>query len=467
MAEPDPDRWRHWTPAAQEKALQALKDIEARPWKPFYCPKIKCDGLPHGAGWQFPHARWDQHPPKGDWLTWLMRGGRGSGKTRTGSEWTHRRTKVSGRIALVAPTAAAARDVLIEGESGILATAAPGELPNWEPSKKKLTFRNGAVAHTYSGEEPDSLRGPQHHDAWLDEPAHMPLINDVWSNLLFGMRLGKTPRICCTTTPVPTKWMKELVADPSTVSVAVSTYANIANLAPHFAEIILKRYEGTRLGRQEIHGEILADVDGALWEYEFFRHIEKAPTSLSRVVVGVDPAGTNRKKSDETGIVVVGEKDGLYYVLADYSGKYSPKGWADRVMAAYYEFHADAIVVETNYGGDMVRNTMENVDEKPHIKEVTSRRGKVIRADPIVAIYEKERVFHLDTGLGDLEDQLVSWVPGNDSPDRLDALVHAMTNLARTFEPATVSDPRDLRAQWAGQGIAARYPHLQIVRNTA
>lgn len=464
----DPEQWKRWTPAAQEKALAALREANSRPWRPFYCPKVLCNGKPHGE-WAFPHARWDQHPPKGDWLTWLMRGGRGSGKTRTGSEWTHRRTKISPRIALIAPTTAAARDVLVEGESGILATAPPGEMPEWEPSKHKLTFKNGATAYTYSGEEPDRLRGPQHHDAWLDEPAHIALISAVWSNLLFGMRLGNKPRICCTTTPVPTKWMKELIADDSTVSVAVSTYANIDNLAPIFAEQVLRRFEGTRLGRQEIHGELLADVEGALWQYEFFDgedlRADIAPHRLDRIVVGVDPAGTNRKKSDETGIVVVGVKDEEFYVLADWSGKFSPKGWADRVMTAYREFSADAIVVETNYGGDMVRSTLENVDEFPRIVEVNSRRGKVIRADPIVALYERGLVHHATAGLGDLEDQLVSWVPGNDSPDRLDALVHAMHNLARTVEPSTISEPGDLRAYMAQQTIASRFPHLQIVRN--
>jgi phage terminase large subunit-like protein len=466
----DPEVWRRWTPAAQEKALSAIREIEQRPWKPFYCPKFQCDGKPHGR-WGFPHGRWDQHPPKGDWLTWLLRGGRGSGKTRTGSEWTHRRVKVSPRIALIAPTTSAARDVLVEGDSGILATAAPGQMPEWEPSKHKLTFHNGAAAYTYSAEEPERLRGPQHYDAWLDEPAHMPLIEAVWSNLLFGMRLGKAPRICCTTTPVPTKWMKELIADPSTISVAVSTYANIDNLAPHFAKQILERYEGTRLGRQEIHGEILADVDGALWQYEYFdgeQRIEAIePSILDRVIVAVDPAGTNRKKSDETGIVIVGALDNEYYVLADWSGRYSPKGWADRVMTAYHEFEADSIVVETNYGGDMVRSTLENIDERPRIVEVNSRRGKVIRADPIVALYERGLVHHVKNGLGDLEDQLVSWVPGNDSPDRLDALVHGLTNLARTLEPSTIADPSELRAYMAAGTIRSRFPHLEIVRNTA
>ena len=451
----DQDQWRRWTPAAQEKALAELNKMSQSAWRPFYCPKIKCDGLPHGTEWTFPHARWDQHPPKGnDWLTWLIRGGRGSGKTRSGAEWTNRMTKVAPRFAIIAPTGPDARDTLVEGESGILATAAPGERPEWEPSKRKLTWPNGAIGHTFSGEEPDRLRGPQHHAAWVDEPAHIALIDDVWSNLLFGLRLGQHPHICATTTPLPTKWMKALIADESTVSVAVSTYANISNLPPHFAKVILDRYEGTRLGRQEIHGEVLADVEGALWKYEYFDpfRVDDAPDELDRIVVAIDPAGTANKKSDETGLVVIGAKGNNYYVLKDASGKYSPRGWASRAVALYRDFSADSIVVETNYGGDMVRTTLENIDESPRIEEVNSRRGKVIRADPVVAIYEKERVHHVGTALGELEDQLVSWVPGNDSPDRLDALVHGLTNLAKTFEPATVADPSDLRAAFYAVG---------------
>lgn len=440
-----PKNFERWTPAAQEKFLNEVRAAATSTWRPFYCAKIKCDGMPHGE-WNFPHGRWDQHPPSGDWLVWAIAGGRGSGKTRSGAEWSNRMSKVAPRMALIAPTTAAARDTLIEGESGILATSPPGERPTWEPSKHKLTWPNGATAHTFSGEEPDRLRGPQHHAAWLDEPAHIPLIETVWSNLLFGLRLGKSPRICVTTTPLPTPWMKTLIADPGTKHIVVSTYANIKNLPPHFAKQILARYEGTRLGRQEIHGEILADVDGALWQYEYFdgqRVLGDAP-EMDRIVVAIDPAGTNRKKSDETGIVIVGARGEDFYVLGDWSGKYSPKGWAERAMTAYREFEADAIVAETNYGGDMVRSTLENVDEFPRIVEVTSRRGKVIRADPIVALYEKDRVHHVGTTLGDLEDQLVSWVPGHDSPDRLDALVHGLTDLAKVTAPSSIATPRGL-----------------------
>jgi phage terminase large subunit-like protein len=466
------DQYRRWTPAAQERAASMLQDLSTANWKPFYCTKVGCDGKPHETvmndGWSFPHARWGQHPPPGNWLTWLNRGGRGSGKTRTGAEWTNRRAKVSPRIALIAPTGTDARDIMVEGESGILACAKPGERPEYEPSKRRLTWSNGAKAFIYSGEEPDRLRGPQHYDAWVDEPAHIALIEECWSNLLFGLRLGRHPRICATTTPKPTKWMKELIAEKSTVSVVASTYANIDNLAPVFAETVLKKYEGTRKGRQEIDGEVLADVEGALWQYEYFEPTrvkdEDAPTSYDRIVVAVDPAGTQRKKSDETGIVVIAAKGEDFYVLHDASGKYSPSGWARTAIRLLHRYSADYIVVEVNYGGDMVRSTIENTvddgEEMPRIVEVTSRRGKVIRADPVVAFYEKARVHHVGALLGDLEDQLVSWVPGDESPDRLDALVHGITDLAKVVAPAEIMDPRKINNSMAAT-------RLRLVRNAS
>lgn len=498
------DQYRRWTPAAQEKAASMLQDLSTSNWKPFYCSVVGCDGNLHMAcdvactdsaghewtgtglrwkcetckatgvpmdGWTFRHARWNQHPPPGNWLTWLNRGGRGSGKTRTGAEWTNRRAKVSPRIALIAPTGTDARDIMVEGESGILACAKPGERPEYEPSKRRLTWSNGAKAFIYSGEEPDRLRGPQHYDAWVDEPAHIALIDEVWSNLLFGLRLGKRPRICATTTPKPTKWMKELINDPSTISVVASTYANIKNLAPIFAETILKKYEGTRKGRQEIEGEVLADVEGALWQYEYFEPYrvgipgkDQEPDSYDRIVVAVDPAGSHRKRSDETGIIVVAAKGDDFYVLADFSGKYSPAGWAQRAVAAVDTYSADCIVAEVNYGGEMVEHTldsaMDDASMKPRVKPVTSRRGKVIRADPIVAFYEKARVHHVGTALGDLEDQLVSWVPGEESPDRLDALVHGITDLAHIVAPSEIMDPRQIRNSMAAN-------RLRLVRNAS
>lgn len=451
MEEFDPAKYKRWTPAAQEKAIEELKQRSQDGWRPFYCPIVDCDGEPHGE-WKWPHARADQRPPLGDWLTWLMRGGRGSGKTRTGSGWVNQINKVAPRIALIAPTGPDARDIMVEGESGILAKSRPGERPLWEPSKRRLTWPNGALGFTYSGEEPDRLRGPQHHAAWVEEGAHIPLIEEIWSNLMFGLRLYTptwSPKVLVTTTPVPSKWIKELVADEQTVSVVASTYKNIKNLSPLFAQQILKRYEGTRKGKQEIYGEILSDVEGALWTWEIIEDhrvtVDETP-ELVRIIVAIDPAGSSGKRSDETGIVVIGcTKDGHFYVLEDASGKYSPKGWADRAVGLVEKWSADGIVVERNYGGDMVRNTLENSDQKVRIIEVISRRGKVIRADPVVALYEKGNVHHVGEKLGDLEDQLLSWVPGSDSPDRLDALVHGVTDLAKVVAPAAIADPRTLR----------------------
>jgi phage terminase large subunit-like protein len=299
----------------------------------------------------------------------------------------------------------------------------------------------------------------------------MALIEEVWSNLLFGLRLGRQPRICCTTTPLPSQWIKDLVKSSDTISVVASTYTNLHNLAPQFAQVILSRYEGTRKGRQEIHGEILADVEGALWKYDMLHNLlgvdplDLVP-HMERIVVAIDPAGTQRKKSDETGIVVIGVLNEHYYVLHDASGKYSPAGWATRAVQLVDAYSADYLVVETNYGGDMVRTTLESVDENPRIEEVNSRRGKVIRADPIVALYEKGRVHHVGANLGELEDQLVGWVPGTDSPDRLDALVHGITDLARTVDPASVASPSELRALAGGLQGPGMDPraHLSLVR---
>ena len=456
----DPEAFRNWNLNSQEQAAAALRKVAAGGWHPFFCPWGKagtCDGRPHGpcapdpAPWDFPHARADQHPPRGAWLTWLLRGGRGSGKTRTGSEWTHRRTKVSPRIAIVAPTGPDARDIMIEGESGLLATAPPGGMPQWEPSKRKLTWPNGALGSVYSGEEPDRLRGPEHYDCWIDEPAHTDLIEAVWDNLVLGLRLGPAPRICATTTPKPSPWIKALVKDPSTVSIVTSTYANLENLAPTWRAQVLARYEGTRKGRQELLGEILEDVEGAMWKPEMIEDhriivgpIISGVPPLERIVVGADPAGTVSRRSDETGIIVAGRDEaGELYVLADHSGRYSPQGWATQIGVAYDGHDADRAVVEKNYGGDMVRTTLASVRPDIAVTEVTSRRGKALRADPIAALYEQGRVHHVGV-FNELEDQMTSWVLGEPSPDRLDALVHALTHLSVRRQPSEVAVPSSL-----------------------
>jgi phage terminase large subunit-like protein len=370
-------------------------------------------------------------------------GGRGSGKTRTGAESVHRVTSRVPRIALIAPTGSDIRDTMVEGVSGLLATAKPEEMPLWEPSKKRLTWPNGAQAQGFSGEEPDRLRGPQHGWAWVEEPAHIPLIEDVWNNLLFGLRLGKHPRIVATTTPIPTKWMKGLAKDPRTKVVRVSTYANLDNLADNFKAAILDKYEGTRLGRQELHGEIVEDVEGALWCIDNIRYADSIPP-MDRIVVAIDPAGTANKRSDDTGIIVLGIAARCIYVLEDLTDKYSPSGWATAAVGAYERFSADAIVAEKNYGGDMVREVLDkNGAENARILLVNSRRGKALRAEPVVALYEKERVLHARGKLAELEDEQLTWVPGSGmpSPNRLDALVHGATELAKGISPGSIAVP--------------------------
>jgi phage terminase large subunit-like protein len=447
------DDFKSWTPAAQEKALAMLRERTNDNWRPFYCPILTCDGKPHGE-WVWNHARADQRPPTdSEWVVWLLKSGRGSGKTRTGSELTHRVIDKVPRIGLVGATAPDVRDVMLEGESGLLVTAPPGKRPTYEPSKRKLTWPNGATGHLYSAEEPDRLRGPQHYFIWADEPAHWPLVSEVWDQMMFGLRLGAHPRVCATTTPKPRPWLKELMAEETTRISIASTYDNIDNLSPVFAERIIKKYEGTRLGRQELHAEVLEDVEGALWNWEMIEksRVAEAP-HLNRIVVSIDPAGSVRKGADETGIVVVGWADNEGYVLADRSGHYSPVGWASAAMAAYDEFSADAVVVETNYGGDMVTANLQAIDAHPRIIRVQSRRGKALRAEPIVSLYEQGRIHHVGL-LTDLETQQTEWVPyeDRDSPDRVDALVHGFTQLSKGVVPAALSSPSDLKRDANGR----------------
>lgn len=383
--------------------------------------------------------------------------------SRTGSEITHKMTERVSRLILIGATGPDLRDTMVEGVSGILATSPPGKRPLWEPSKKRLSWPNGAIGQGFSAEEPDRLRGPEGGFSWLDEPAHYALIDDVWSNMLLGLRLGRNPKVVATTTPKPTKWMKAQVKDPLTITRRVSTYANIGNLADAFKRTVLDRFEGTRLGRQELHGEILEDVEGALWTWDMFSWVDEAPPLL-RIVVGVDPAGTKNKSSDETGLVVCGiGYDKHLYVLADLTARYTPRGWATRANEAYEQYGADAIVAEKNYGGDMVRHTLETSGYGgARIILVDSRRGKEIRAEPIVARYEKSMVSHVgEQGtLAELEDEQTSWVPGvSPSPNRIDSLVHGATHLLKNLEPAAIANPNRLLRRNSTSGAR----HLRAV----
>jgi phage terminase large subunit-like protein len=285
----------------------------------------------------------------------------------------------------------------------------------------------------------------------VDEGAHIALIQECWDNLMFGLRLGSRPWVLVTTTPLPRPWLKTLVKAPSTRISAASTYDNLSNLSAVYRDVIIPKYEGTRLGRQELHAEVLEDVEGALWSWEL---IERARVSvepeLRRIVVGVDPAGSKKKSADETGIVVVGEADGELYVLEDLSGHYSPYEWASKANAAYEKWSADAIVAEKNFGGDMVAHTIKTsgyTDARVLVRQ--TRRSKALRAEPIVGRYEKDEghVHHVGTGLGDLETQMTEWVPAEDpdSPDRVDALVYACTELLKGAVPAAVATPAKLR----------------------
>lgn len=451
-------RFRQWKPERQAEAFELLERAKANTWKPFYCTRKGCDGSPHldDENWAHPHARQDQRPPRwdGDWLTWLISSGRGAGKTFTGSHLINRLVARVPNIALVGATGPDLRETMIEGPSGILATAPPGKMPEWNPSRKRLTWPNGAVARGYSGEEPDRIRGGNNGAAWVDEPAHIDLIEEVWKQLKLTLRdKGDRPHIIATTTPKPTKWMKALIADEATITTRVSTYANLNNLNAVFRQTVMESFEGTRFGRQELYGEVLEDVEGSLWKAGMFLHLaEDRVPDLERIVVAVDPAGSANARSDETGIIVLGIADKRIYVLADRTGKYSPSGWAKTTLSTAEEFSADAIVVEKNYGGDMVRNTIEKEAEStpglltPRIITVDSRRGKQLRAEPIVAMYEKGRVVHVSgkdrSDLVALEDEQTQWVPGQGaSPNRIDALVHGATELGKAFMPVAMATP--------------------------
>jgi phage terminase large subunit-like protein len=377
-------------------------------------------------------ARIEQVPPDGAWSTWLVLAGRGWGKTRTGAEWIHERVRQGARhIALVAPTAADARDVMVEGPAGILACSREADRPLYESSKRRVTWANGATATLFSAEEPDRLRGPQHDTAWCDEVASWTRIDDAWSMLQFGMRLG-APRTLVTTTPRPVKVVRDLLADPSTVVTRGSTYDNAANLASSFLAEIRRRYEGTRLGRQELYAEVLTDTPGALWAYSTIEKIRVANApELRRVVVAVDPSVSADGGGDECGIVVAGiDFDGVVWVLRDGSGNLSPSDWSRRAVQLADEAQADAIVAESNQGGALVEQTLRAAGARVRVRLVHAARGKRVRAEPVAALYEQSRVRHLP-GLQRLEDELCTWASasGDPSPNRLDALVWACFEL--------------------------------------
>jgi len=382
--------------------------------------------------WEF-WARPNQLIPPGAWIVWLLIAGRGFGKTRVGAEtvrvWSRERNYVN----LIGPTAQDARDVMVDGESGILAICPNGERPVYEPSKARLTWPNGARSLIFSADEPERLRGKQHGGLWTDEICAWRY-QEAWDQAMFGLRLGKTPQVVVTTTPKPSKLIRELRLKSTTVVTRGTSYENKANLAPSVFSDILVKYEGTRLGRQEINAEILEDNPGALWKLSQIEaaRVDAAP-ALQRIVVGVDPSVTSTETSDECGIVAVGIDERYpphLYVLDDRSGIMSPHEWAVAAVTGYHDLKADRIIGETNNGGDMIGSTIYNVDPNVAFTKVTATRGKAVRAEPIAALYEQGRVHHVGA-FPLLESQMCQWDPTSTerSPDRMDALVWAATEL--------------------------------------
>lgn len=389
--------------------------------------------------WRF-WARPNQLPPPGLWLCWLIMAGRGFGKTRMGAEWVREKARNGqARIALVAATRAEARAIMVEGQSGILNIASPHERPIFEPSKQLLQWPSGALGFLYSADQPDQLRGPQHSAAWIDELAKFRRAQELWDMLMMGLRLGSAPQAMVTTTPRPLALLKTLIEDRATHVTRGSTWANARNLAPGFLEQMTQRYEGTRLGAQELGGKLLEDVQGALWRYgDIETTRQKHAPPLTRIVVAIDPPVTAHKRSDACGIVVAGrDDDGHGYVLADVSLETaSPDEWARHAIEAFDRYDADRVIAEVNQGGDLVETVLRTHRPRLPYSAVRASRGKYVRAEPVAALYEQHRIHHLGV-FAALEDQLCQFVPGQgSSPDRLDALVWAFTDLLLGREAA-------------------------------
>lgn len=394
--------------------------------------------------WALPH----QLPPRGAWKTWVIMGGRGAGKTRAGSEWVRAQVEGAGpgdpgrakRVALVGETIDQVRDVMVLGESGIVACSPPDRKPEWQASKNQLLWPNGAMAQVFSAHEPEAMRGPQFDAAWADELGKWKKGSDAWDQLQFALRLGRNPQAVVTTTPRNVGVLKAILKNPSSVITHAPTEANRAYLAESFLAEVQARYGGTRFGRQELEGLLIEDEDGALWSQAMLEAARGgAVPSVNRIVVAVDPPVTSMKTSDECGIVVVGAdtrgdpKDWKAVVLEDASVKgATPEGWARAALAAMERHGADRLVAEVNQGGDLVEQLVRMVDPLVPFRAVHATRSKMLRAEPVAALYEQGRVAHV-RGLGALEEQMgkmtaVGW-QGAGSPDRLDALVWALTDL--------------------------------------
>ena len=408
--------------------------------------------------WRQPH----QTPPEPPWRLWLLMAGRGAGKTWTGAQWVRNEIESGNRrsICLMAPTHLAGRKVMVE--DGILPLCPPNAMPTYEMATGVVRWPNGGVCHLLSSETPDRARGYNFDGCWADEIGAWENAEATWDQMSFALRrtgpTGATPVVVATTTPKPTKLLRRLLAEPGTVVTRATTFDNSAHLNATVLTHLEARYGNTRQGRQELHGEMLLDVPGALWTRAMMdaAHADVGPSAFRRIVVAIDPAGSSNKNSDETGIVVAGiDPTGIGWILTDLSGRMSPDSWARVAVNAYKGWRADRIVAEKNYGGDMVQSTLKAVDPSVAVRMVVATRGKMIRAEPVSALYEQGRVKHLGN-LSQLEDQLCEWNPAENgpSPDRLDALVWALTDLMTTRPPMRIS-PEALAAS-ARPGPATR-----------
>jgi phage terminase large subunit-like protein len=420
--------WDSWPNPARESFLAALSRPQLEAWRD---------------DWLF-WARDDQLPPAGGWRTWLMMGGRGAGKTRAGAEWVRGLALGlpgfggvrHGRIALVGESLADGRDVMVEGVSGLLGVHGKAERPDWRPSLRRLTWPNGAIAQVFSAEDPESLRGPQFDAAWCDEIGKWRYARESWDMLQFSLRLGADPRCLATTTPRLTALMRALLADPDTVVTRARTVDNGFNLAPSFLAAMRKAYAGTRLGRQELDGEMIEDRPDALWSRAMLEQArERQAPALARLCVAIDPPASSGRHADACGLVVAGvSEEGMAYVLEDATlARAKPAEWAARAAALYRRHEADAVVVEVNQGGEMASAVLREVEPTLPIVAVRATRGKYLRAEPVAALYAQGKVRHVGA-FPALEDEMCDVGPGGlstgRSPDRLDALVWAITWLA-------------------------------------
>ena len=420
-------------------------------------------------------ALWLSERGHWDWQIWLILAGRGWGKTRTGAEDVikYGLENPGCRIALVAPTFTDGRDTMVEGESGILSILPASLLADWNRSIGELVFTNGTRMKIFSAERPERLRGPQHHRAWADELAAWEYLQDTWDMMMFGLRLGENPQVIITTTPKPLKFLRNLRTralrpEGGVIITSGSMYENARNLARAALQELKNAYEGTRLGRQELRGEILDDFEGALWQqrdindHRLQDYMVPEPFDvISTTLVGVDPAVSSKASSDSTGIIVVAKTRGNCpfchkstgphaLVLDDRTMKGSPYEWGVQVVKAYDDWKASRVVVEKNQGGDLVISNLRTIRDGLAIQDVVATRGKVIRAEPVAALYQQGKIHHVGNDLGLLEEEMTTWDPeGNeDSPDRMDALVWALTKLmVPSVVAGTVSKMRDRRGK--------------------